>query len=254
MRIACDNCHTGYDVNPSVLGTQGRMVRCSNCKSTWFARPVSDDVIDVAPDSKEPILKDGMAVPQRQSFTDTMFKALRSLSRKTSKSLDQTPSKKVDFALSKRRLDLLYSLPQARMRRNITVLGVGVLSSVFIACFVFSNNIVRTIPDLASFYQAIGVNVNARNIAFEQVTSEVQHINGKPTLVVKGQLRNIASKDVALPNIKVSLLAEYDKEIYTWAVQPTMNQLSKGETIDFETLLVSPPQRAQAVEVIFEML
>src|ERR1700712_5161895 len=42
MHIICPHCTTFYGVDSSVLGKEGRTVRCSRCKEVWLAR--SDDM------------------------------------------------------------------------------------------------------------------------------------------------------------------------------------------------------------------
>jgi predicted Zn finger-like uncharacterized protein len=37
MQIVCPNCETAYQVDPSSVGTTGRSVRCSRCRTVWFA-------------------------------------------------------------------------------------------------------------------------------------------------------------------------------------------------------------------------
>jgi predicted Zn finger-like uncharacterized protein len=37
MLIACPNCSTSYDIEPSSLGRTGRSVRCVRCRQVWFA-------------------------------------------------------------------------------------------------------------------------------------------------------------------------------------------------------------------------
>jgi predicted Zn finger-like uncharacterized protein len=37
MLIACPNCATSYQVEPSSLGQAGRSVRCARCRKVWFA-------------------------------------------------------------------------------------------------------------------------------------------------------------------------------------------------------------------------
>src|SRR5262245_40043410 len=36
MLIACPNCATSYQVEPSSLGNAGRSVRCVRCRHAWF--------------------------------------------------------------------------------------------------------------------------------------------------------------------------------------------------------------------------
>ena len=37
MQIVCPNCETSYQVDPSAVGPTGRSVRCTRCRTVWFA-------------------------------------------------------------------------------------------------------------------------------------------------------------------------------------------------------------------------
>ena len=37
MQIACPDCTTSYQIDPSTLGRTGRSVRCLRCRHVWFA-------------------------------------------------------------------------------------------------------------------------------------------------------------------------------------------------------------------------
>jgi len=37
MLIVCPNCSTSYAIDPTSLGSAGRIVRCARRKTTWFA-------------------------------------------------------------------------------------------------------------------------------------------------------------------------------------------------------------------------
>jgi predicted Zn finger-like uncharacterized protein len=37
MQIVCPNCETAYQVDPSAVGPTGRSVRCTRCRTVWFA-------------------------------------------------------------------------------------------------------------------------------------------------------------------------------------------------------------------------
>lgn len=39
MIITCPACHAQFHLQPGVLGTKGRTVRCSSCGERWFAEP-----------------------------------------------------------------------------------------------------------------------------------------------------------------------------------------------------------------------
>jgi len=50
MKIKCPDCSTSYDINASMLGTEGRSVKCARCGNRWFVSPQqNDDDDDVKP-------------------------------------------------------------------------------------------------------------------------------------------------------------------------------------------------------------
>jgi len=36
MIIKCENCNKKFDINDDLIPETGRLVKCSNCKNTWF--------------------------------------------------------------------------------------------------------------------------------------------------------------------------------------------------------------------------
>ena len=36
MIINCENCGKRFDINDELIPERGRLVKCSNCKNTWF--------------------------------------------------------------------------------------------------------------------------------------------------------------------------------------------------------------------------
>ena len=42
MQIVCPQCSTAYEIAAAVIGTSGRTVRCTRCKTVWFAEAVPE--------------------------------------------------------------------------------------------------------------------------------------------------------------------------------------------------------------------
>ena len=39
MIINCTNCHTKYNINPSLIDNNGRKVKCIKCQNIWLVLP-----------------------------------------------------------------------------------------------------------------------------------------------------------------------------------------------------------------------
>lgn len=50
MLLECSVCYSKFDVQPDVLGSQGRKVRCGVCKHVWFQTPTSDTLYEEIPE------------------------------------------------------------------------------------------------------------------------------------------------------------------------------------------------------------
>ncbi len=55
MYIACPKCKAHYKIMESLLGIDGRTVRCANCENTWFQSP--DNPVEIA-DGENPEITD----------------------------------------------------------------------------------------------------------------------------------------------------------------------------------------------------
>jgi predicted Zn finger-like uncharacterized protein len=111
--------------------------------------------------------------------------------------------------------------------------------------------VVRVLPQTASLFATMGLPVNLRGLAFEnvQMTKEVQ--DGVTVLVVEGSIVNVADKTVAVPQLRLSVRNGGRNEIYAWTTQPTRAVLGPAETLPFRSRLASPPGEARDVLVRF---
>ena len=40
MIINCENCNKKFNLNPNLIGENGRLLQCSNCDHKWFFKPI----------------------------------------------------------------------------------------------------------------------------------------------------------------------------------------------------------------------
>ena len=112
-------------------------------------------------------------------------------------------------------------------------------------------DIVRLLPQTASFYSAVGLPVNLRGLAFEGIKMSKEEQDGMPVLVVEGSITNVTRRAAEVPRIRLAVRNERKNEIYSWTTQPQRSILGPGETLPFRARLASPPAETRDVMVRF---
>ncbi|AMN39665.1 zinc-ribbon domain-containing protein [Rhodoplanes sp. Z2-YC6860] len=112
-------------------------------------------------------------------------------------------------------------------------------------------DIVRHVPQMASFYSKIGLPVNLRGLVFNDVKIGNETHDGVPVLVVEGVIASTVGIPVDVPRIRFSLRNPAGAEVYSWTAQPAQPVLEPGDTMPFRTRLASPPADGQDLQVRF---
>ncbi len=69
MRLICPNCDAEYEVDGTLLPTEGRDVQCSNCNTTWFQKPEgTDEPLDLS----QPAAVAGLTPQRPQTDPDAL--------------------------------------------------------------------------------------------------------------------------------------------------------------------------------------
>jgi predicted Zn finger-like uncharacterized protein len=130
--------------------------------------------------------------------------------------------------------------PLSRLQTGILVLVV--VDAILVG---WRNDIVRALPQTASFYALFGLPVNLRGLTFEGVVTTMEQHEGIPILVVEGSIVNGARKIVEVPRLKFIVRNAARQEIYSWTAVPSRSSLPPGEALGFRTRLASPPPDAR---------
>src|SRR5262249_18524036 len=127
-----------------------------------------------------------------------------------------------------------------------------VLVAINVALLAWRTDVVRALPQTASFYETVGLPVNVRGgLSFGNLETMVEMDEGAPTLVVSGTKANAARRAVELPRFRFGLRSEQGHEIYTWTAPSPAQSLAPGATLPFRSRLASPPFDGKAVIVRF---
>lgn len=125
------------------------------------------------------------------------------------------------------------------------------LMAVIAAILGWRADVVRLMPQTASLFAAIGLPVNLRGLAIDDVKSTKEIQEGVAVLVVEGRIANISKMMLEVPRIRFALRNAAGNEIYNWTIMPTRSILPPGDSLQFRTRLASPPSEGKDVLVRF---
>jgi predicted Zn finger-like uncharacterized protein len=276
MHIICPHCTTSYAIDLATLGASGRTVRCSRCKEIWLARPE---------DATEAVASvPAMAEAGGQSPADDAAAEWDALGREDDS--DETPvvdspsisadwpddgtpqssgtdrpsiAQGEDQADGRKRPSWLKRLvkPPALLRRASGKPIVGLptvcaaMGSLALALMIWRVDVVRLLPQTATFYKLVGLEVNLRGLTFKDVKIATETVEGKPVLVIEGVITGETRKPVELPRLRFSVRDAQGAEIYAWNTVLEQSVLKPGERAMFKSRLASPPPEGRNIDIRF---
>jgi predicted Zn finger-like uncharacterized protein len=128
---------------------------------------------------------------------------------------------------------------------------IAALAAILIGLTLWRVEVVRFAPQTASLFAAVGLPVNLRGLAWENVRTTGEVHEGVPVLIVEGAIRNVGSKTAEVPRLRFALRSPAGHEIYAWTTVTGRSILAPGETAAFRTRLASPPAEGRDVIVRF---
>lgn len=256
--IACPSCRTRYRV-PRAVVAKGRKVACANCDFSWTPDAGGDALFDEA-DERE--LDAGFEAAEKQAGKGATgadgdsSSAIASViapkpQPETETAEDATQARKRQRAFWARQAQLANHLPMGRMRRAARVAALVVLIFVFGVGLAFRTEIVRTFPDLAGLYSAIGLNINVVGLEFRDVRTLKMLRDGREVLVVNARIVSVAARPMAVPPVVVALIDGDGTAVFQWRFTPPVRDLEPGESVEVETQLTGPPAGAMRARLSF---
>jgi len=112
-------------------------------------------------------------------------------------------------------------------------------------------DVVRLLPQTASFYAILGMPVNLRGLIFDEVSTTLDQHEGVPILIIDGKVANVTRKTIDVPRLRFVLRNAARQEIYSWTAVPPRTRLPPGEGFAFRSRVASPPAEASDVLVRF---
>ncbi len=126
------------------------------------------------------------------------------------------------------------------------------MGALALALIIWRANVVRLLPQTATFYQLAGLDVNLRGLSFKDVKITRETVEGKPVLVIEGVITGETHKTpVELPRLRFSVIDAQGAEVYAWNALLDQQVLKPGEKAWFKSRLASPPPEGRHIDIRF---
>ena len=281
MHIVCPHCTTSFAIKLATLGAAGRNVRCSRCKEIWLARP--EDAVELAP-AVPAMAEAGQGSGNAEADAAAEWEAMARQEEAQGTPVVDSPPISADWpaegegsrgneadwpsvaqqdadahveavSTHRSRLASLFRLPKflsipgmPSISAPIACLAMGAL---VVALMFWRTEMVRLLPQTATFYKLVGLDVNLRGLAFKDIKITNETVDGKPVLVIEGIIVGETAKAVELPRLRFSVRDEQGAEIYAWNAVLEQPVLKPGERAYFKSRLASPPPEGRNIDVRF---
>ena len=274
MQIVCPHCSTSYGINTASLGEAGRNVRCSRCKEVWLARP--EDAVEfvnpapaMAAASQEGAEQDvaaewdALAREEGDQDSEAPHVDSPSIANDWQDSADRPAEAGDDqhgadetrpgrFPWLGRFMEPNANRPAPRLKAPFSLAtACAAMGALVLAVLIWRAEMVRLLPQTASFYKLVGLDVNLRGLQFRDVRVTAETVEGTPMLVIEGAITDESNKPVELPRLRFSIRDAQGTEIYAWNAVLEQSFLRPGEKAVFKSRLASPPPGGRNVDVRF---
>jgi hypothetical protein len=153
-----------------------------------------------------------------------------------------------NFSARRRRLQV----KRQRARRSSRWTAVALVLFAFnVALIGARTEVVRYLPQTASLFAAIGLPVNVRQLAFENVRITREKLDGATILAIEGKIVSKSNRPVEVPRLRFAARNASGNELYVWTARPERSILGPGESIPFHSTLAKPPTDAVDIMVRF---
>jgi predicted Zn finger-like uncharacterized protein len=194
ISLQCPECSTSFDLDPSLLGQEGRDVSCSECNHTWF-QPALEN-----PKEEEPPLQEDLPETEEEEPPITEEEEGDILREKASFITSQ-------FFL----FPVLCSL-------------------LFTGLFFGRNDVIRFVPKMEKFYNALGISVyDMAAFRFQNTQWRLINNGSHQSVEISGNVLNKSDKLLTPPSIQITLRGKGMCQSISWADQVFNNEQKWGK-------------------------
>ncbi|GAB2176210.1 zinc-ribbon domain-containing protein [Dongia sp. agr-C8] len=235
MIVSCPACATRFSLDASLLGPNGRNVRCAKCGHRWRQEP---------PTPIEPLPPVELETPAQEP--PGMAPGLAALL--SGREQQQKPVSQVVVPPK-----LKPAQPKRKVGLWPWILLLGIVCGLGVAAYIYQGPIARMFPAAQSIFDLLGAGESdaARVLQIGNVKSEQR--SGLTS--VRADIFNPTDYPLAVPPLMVTAL-DSDKQPIGAGFQfrTQESEIAPGETITFRILYENPPKGMRGIIVTFGRL
>jgi hypothetical protein len=271
MLTVCPNCSTSSGVEIAILQSFSgwmRQARCRYCQLVWQAELSSADKLLLVADALAPA-PEAIAAPKvavEASSAALQFTASSPLEldefgsgngvwapARLPAAMQVEQSAEAPIAAHPAAAIARYASWCTSWRLPLSYLQLAILAFAIAdaAIIGWRADLVRAMPQTASFYARLGLPVNVRGLQFDSFAATAEWRDGTPVLVVKGEISNTTRKSEEVPRLHLSARNAEHQQVYSWATPLARQALAPGETMPFASELTLPPLDTREIVVRF---
>jgi predicted Zn finger-like uncharacterized protein len=129
--------------------------------------------------------------------------------------------------------------------------AVMAMAAVAIGLLVWRADIVRLMPQTATFYKLVGFGVNLRGLDIVDIKTTTETVDGRPVIVIEGTIIGVGRNAVEVPRLRFVVRDARGADLYAWNAVLEQSTLRPGEKAWFRSRLAAPPAEAREIAVRF---
>ena len=195
MLLTCPQCETQFAAPDELILPDGKTVRCSICKHSWFQEPITEE-------------------PEEN--TETEEDQGKAESEDIPEALKEGPA---EIETPKPAKNILSKIPLSLSQESIA--GIAASFVVFILLFgifaMLRAPLTHAMPATNGFYAMLGMGPKAigKSITFHAIHAT----RTGDKLQITGEVGNLDTKSSKLPAIKAQQIGAHDKVLQSWIIK-----------------------------------
>jgi predicted Zn finger-like uncharacterized protein len=249
MILQCPECSTRYLVPDSAIGTEGRTVRCANCKHSWFqaAAPDVEDALEIpeptplapAPPPLAPLARPPIAEPAERFAPFAPAAPVAPEPAVVAPTFVPPATPQIE------------NLP-VRLRRNTTRRWTIVAVLAGLLMLIAAGAIVYLGAPGVAAKLGLGTGSDETPLRLRDNPIERRELdNGSELFAVSGQVTNPSNQRQRVPDIRAELRDAQGRLVYSWTITPQQRTLAPGGAIDFNSATLNVPANSKRLELSF---